>query len=272
VTEGYGAVNKANIFAHAKDLLYSLERQRPKGRSIIFVAHSLGGLLVKDVLRRAQQAEEAEFNDIIESTKAVVFLGTPHRGSPGFAGVGEIARHVVSTLLKMDSNKAVIRALGLDSPELELSRESFLQQWRTYGFRVKTFQESQGFSGVRLGILSEKVCFNTPTFLITHANLLMQIVPDISSSLDDPREHAETLQADHRNMTKFWGRDDPNYVKLGGELKNVITQLPHTNPAPDMKLESVSEIEEDQAPDTNPTVELSKEEQGKVAGTLGLCQ
>jgi hypothetical protein len=73
-------------------------------------------------------------------------------------------------------------------------------------------------------------------------------------------------------MTKFWGRDDPNYVKLGGELKNVITQLPHTNPAPDMKLESVSEIEEDQAPDTNPTVELSKEEQGKVAGTLRLCQ
>jgi hypothetical protein len=65
----------------------------------------------------------------------------------------------------MDSNKAVIRALGLDSPELELSRESFLQQWRTYGFRVKTFQESQGFSGLRLGILSEKVCFNTPKFL-----------------------------------------------------------------------------------------------------------
>src|SRR5690606_2426898 len=45
--------------------------------------------------------------------------------------------------------------------------------------------------------------------------LLTQIVPDISSSLDDPREHAETLQADHRNMTKFWGREDPNYVKLG---------------------------------------------------------
>ena len=165
VTEGYGAVNKANIFAHAKDLLYTLERQRRKGRSIIFVAHSLGGLHVKDVLRRVQQAEEAEFNDIIESTKAVDFLGTPHRGSPGFAGLGEIAWHVVSTLLKIDSNKAVIRALGLDSPELELSRESFLQQWRTYGFRVKTFQESQGFSAVRLGILGEKVCFNGPKFL-----------------------------------------------------------------------------------------------------------
>jgi hypothetical protein len=64
-------------------------------------------------------------------------------------------------------------------------------------------------------------------------------------------------------MTKFWGRDDPNYVKLGGELKNVMTQLPHTNPASDM--------EEDQAPDMSPSVELSKEEQGTAAGTMDLC-
>jgi hypothetical protein len=57
----------------------------------------------------------------------------------------------------MDSNEPIIRALGLDSPELELSRESFLQQWRTYGFVAKTFQESQPMSGVRLGPLAEKV-------------------------------------------------------------------------------------------------------------------
>lgn len=200
VTEGYSPVNKANLFAHAKDLLYSLERQEPKGRSIIFVAHSLGGLLVKDVLRRAQQADEAEYNDIIESTKAVIFLGTPHRGSPGFAGLGEIARHVVSTLLKMDSNKAVIRALGLDSPELELSRESFLQQWRTYGFRVKTFQESQGFSGVRFGILSDKVCqfqllkFSSP-ILILRSRRLSRIFPRHSTTPENtPKRSRLTIE------------------------------------------------------------------------------
>ena len=157
LTNGFAPVNKSNIFSHAKDLLYSLERQRPNGRSIIFVAHSLGGLIVKEVLRRAQHAEEAELNNVLESTKAVVFLGTPHRGSPGFARLGDLAGHMVSTLFRMDTNEALIRSLGLDSPELELSRESFLQQWRTCGFRVKTFQESLGFSGVRVGPLSEKV-------------------------------------------------------------------------------------------------------------------
>jgi hypothetical protein len=53
-----------------------------------------------------------------------------------------------------------------------------------------------------------------------------KVVSDVSSSLDDPRERAETLQADHRNMTKFWGRDDPNYLKVGGELRRIMAASP----------------------------------------------
>ena len=165
VTKGYAPFNKSNMFAHAKDLLYSLDREKPKGRNVVFVAHSLGGLLVKEVLRRSQHAEEASLRDIIETTKAVIFLGTPHRGSAEFAGLGELPRSVASAVIRVDSNATVIRALGIDSPELELSRESFLQQWRTYGFQVKTFQESQGLAGIRIGILNDKVggAFNPST-------------------------------------------------------------------------------------------------------------
>lgn len=50
VTKGIAApTNKSNIFAHAKDLLYALDRERPQGRPLIFVAHSLGGIVVKEV-------------------------------------------------------------------------------------------------------------------------------------------------------------------------------------------------------------------------------
>ena len=44
------------------------------------------------------------------------------------------------------------------------------------------------------------------------------MVPDTSSSLDDPRERAQHINADHLAMTKFSGRDDPGYRKVGGEL------------------------------------------------------
>jgi hypothetical protein len=50
ITKGIATpTNKSNIFAHAKDLLYALVRERPQGRPLIFVAHSLGGIVVKEV-------------------------------------------------------------------------------------------------------------------------------------------------------------------------------------------------------------------------------
>lgn len=85
-------------------------------------------------------------------------MGTPHRGSAGLAGLGETVRKMVSTMLRVDSNSTLLQTLGsANNPELELGRESFLGLWRTYDFRVKTFQEAYGVTGVNMGPLNEKV-------------------------------------------------------------------------------------------------------------------
>jgi protein SERAC1 len=44
-----GAVNKNSIFAHSKNLVNELARQRPLRRPILFVTHSLGGVVIKEV-------------------------------------------------------------------------------------------------------------------------------------------------------------------------------------------------------------------------------
>jgi hypothetical protein len=44
-----GATNQNGIFSHGKDLLFALYRERHSDRPLVFVAHSLGGIIVKQV-------------------------------------------------------------------------------------------------------------------------------------------------------------------------------------------------------------------------------
>ena len=159
------------------------------------------------MLRRSADSTEEAFQDIIGSTFAVVFLGTPHRGSATLANAGDVFRQAASVLLRVDSNATILRALGADSPELELGRESFITQWRVRNFAVKTFQEALPLTGINVGALNELV------------------VQKESSTLDDPREHAETIEANHMTMCKFSGPSDPGYIQVGGELKGFVDEI-----------------------------------------------
>lgn len=51
-------------------------------RPIMFICHSLGGLLVKQILRMSSDAAETTSERaIFENTRAVIFLATPHQGA-----------------------------------------------------------------------------------------------------------------------------------------------------------------------------------------------
>ncbi|CAG2000295.1 unnamed protein product [Fusarium graminearum] len=169
-------------------------------------AHSLGGILVKEMLALSSTSKTAEHKDIVESTAAIIFLGTPHRGSPELSAIGEWARSILSTL-QFQTAKAMLDALGLKTTDLQRAHEAFCRIWQDYDFQVKTFQESLGLTGIDLGVLGNKV------------------VPHESSLIGDPREEAETLQANHLQMSRFSGAEDPNYIKVSGELRRFYTAI-----------------------------------------------
>lgn len=73
------------------------------------------------------------------------------------ASLGDAVRSMASVILRVDTNDRLLRALGIDSPELELGRESFVTVWRKYDFRVKTFREAWGIRGLNIGPMNDKV-------------------------------------------------------------------------------------------------------------------
>lgn len=153
------ATNKTGIFALGQDFLYNLQRERSgKARKpMIFVAHSLGGILVKEMLSSAvvESDQTPSFSDIVEDTKSVIFLGTPHRGSDA-ADLGTIAREIISAF-GVNTNRKLLDSLGLRNEDLDRNHKSFTNIWDKRRFRVKTFQENRGMTGVNIGPLHKLV-------------------------------------------------------------------------------------------------------------------
>ncbi len=50
-------------------------------RPLVFVTHSLGGLLVKQMLRHAKELAISDWASLFNNCRGIVFLGTPHSGS-----------------------------------------------------------------------------------------------------------------------------------------------------------------------------------------------
>jgi hypothetical protein len=84
-------------------------------------------------------------NDIYKSTRAVLFFGTPHRGS-SMATWGLIASRIASVMF--DTNTAILKQIQVSSPELQNLRERFGGLLKKNVFQVRSFQEGLGMVGI----------------------------------------------------------------------------------------------------------------------------
>ena len=82
---------------------------------IVFVCHSLGGLVVKQVLRTAASIPNHEWNSIASSTRGIAFLATPHTG----ARLADYVKHLsilfrwTKSIDDLRSNEASLRDLNI---------------------------------------------------------------------------------------------------------------------------------------------------------------
>ncbi|EPS39100.1 hypothetical protein H072_7107 [Dactylellina haptotyla CBS 200.50] len=117
--KAFGAANSSAL-DFARSLLYQVDRIREGNEKfkIIWVCHSLGGIVAKTALVEAQIIPQ--YQPILTQTAGVIFLGTPHTGSAVMT-VADIGAKIAGVMLPdtiVSKNRKLINCVRKDSGRL----------------------------------------------------------------------------------------------------------------------------------------------------------
>ncbi|KAI9669728.1 MAG: hypothetical protein M1831_007424 [Alyxoria varia] len=198
---GKGPASNSRLSNHAESLIGTLaderERSSTETRKIIFVAHSLGGLVAEQALTLSKHSPEKHLKHIELYTAGIVFLGVPHCGSE-LEAWATIGRRMLNVLVR--TNKDIVKVLHPDSEMLHQVENNF----------QKILRQRQG--------TDDSVAI---------------IVPQRSAKIAGYSFYG--IRANHMDMTKFPNQDHPGYRKILGELERwtkEICQEKQTNSQP----------------------------------------
>ncbi|EAQ86371.1 hypothetical protein CHGG_07624 [Chaetomium globosum CBS 148.51] len=83
-----------------------------------------------------------DLRDIYESTHAIIFFGTPHRGS-SYTKLGILARDI-AVLVGLDASGSILRSLEPDAEILRILSDQFAHMLLERSFKIHSFQEAWG--------------------------------------------------------------------------------------------------------------------------------
>jgi len=200
-TRGVHPLSSLRLNDHAENLMSSLAqfRKATPERPIIFVAHSLGGIVLKEALIHAAGATRDHLSHhkaIFLSTYGIIFLGTPHQGSSA-ADLGQLILRILS--LHSPTNVLVAKHLGPNSEKLQEQLSRY--QPISGSFDTRFFYEA----------------YETP--------LIGLLVPKASAVVPGAvNVEAMAINKDHVGMAKYGSADDPDYQTLEGHISDMVAK------------------------------------------------
>ena len=217
------STSKESIFQHAGVLLSDLALLRTssadKQKNLIFIAHSLGGIVVKDALSRSRN-ETTWIDEILPATIGVIFLGIPHHGSKKASLAKQVMK--LAKTFYQDTDTKIIRALEEKSDVLERVTRGFGQVLSAGKIKVHSFQEADKTNGI-------------------------MIVEKHSSAIGYLDETTGTIHADHRNMAKFRSDDDRGFQSVVAVLHRWLEETNQSQAQP--SIAAKSGIQQSKLPD-----------------------
>jgi protein SERAC1 len=192
----WGMAGGNNLRNHGKNLAFAVSDRRRgcRQRPIIFIAHSLGGLVCEQALLYCREGEQ-NLEKVFQSTRGIIFMGTPHAGAD-LASWGYTLAKFLNVVRR--TNSAILEPLRQKSDVLIAVQQQFQQLLLKPGVNLKIhcFFEEKAVVGVGV------------------------IVPEFSAALGQYPN--QSIAANHMDMTKFCGRDDGGYQAVLGRLYDNI--------------------------------------------------
>ncbi|HUT25478.1 MAG TPA: alpha/beta fold hydrolase, partial [Sumerlaeia bacterium] len=122
------------IVDRATHCLAVLDSHKIGERPVVFIAHSLGGLLVKQMLRHACDFGDPKWSAVLEQTKGIVFLSTPHSGSDIASWVSYVGGLLPTSV--------AVRELQAHEPHLRELNVWYRNNVERLGLRTQVYYET----------------------------------------------------------------------------------------------------------------------------------
>ncbi|KAF8251998.1 hypothetical protein K440DRAFT_595037 [Wilcoxina mikolae CBS 423.85] len=192
-----------------RHLVQQLENARSsdnaKHRPIIFVGHSLGGILILQAL--IQSKSMSVHKPILDSTRAIFFFGTPHQGlrtAELEAMVQDLSGGVETTRLRL------LMQLRENSEFLETQRDALADILP--GCKIISFYEV------------EKTRVSTPQ-TYQRSGELVEMVKKVSAQLYLPGEYRLPVERNHTELAKFPTRGDSTYLTVVNHMRQCLEEI-----------------------------------------------
>jgi len=193
----------------ADDLVVALGEKRKENptRPLIFVAHSLGGMLVKVLLLQTGpqprrdpylSSRGPDYLPIYQSTRGIIFLGTPHRAEHWMGLMIDLAK------LALQIPNEMVREIqqhwtGGYRDFLEHIAQRFPQMLNNGSFHIHSFYETKGMTDKQ-----------------------REVLPRNFATVGASCETAIGINANHLEICKFSVDSDLEYQKVLGAIEDYV--------------------------------------------------